>query len=149
MAMLLERYEHARLEVAQGMARSSEDQAMRTPAPGEWSAHETLAHLCVTERDTQFWLGGILLCNDPPNEPGNPSTVPEKMASVLSAAPTTAALLNHLAQDQADTLAMIAALRPEIVANKARYRRIGQTVFEMADHVHEHVAQLKAALAAK
>ena len=79
--------------------------------------------------------------------PGN-ARVPEKTAAVLAAAPTVTALLDRLAGDQADTLALLASLRPEIAANKARCHRIGGRVLELPDHMHEHAEQIRAALAA-
>jgi len=147
LAALLERYEKARSGLVKVMAGVSEEKAGWAPAEGEWSAKEAIAHLCVTERDLHYLLGDLLLGNET-HTPGNPSVLPEKLAAVLSAAPTVAGLLNRLAQDQADTLAIVAALRPEIIVNKARYHRIGQTVYDFADHVDEHIGQIRAALAA-
>ncbi len=149
LATLLERYEKARMEVVKATVGVSDERAGRRPQEGEWSAKDVIAHLCVAERDLQYALGEVLQGNEMWNSSGNPSTVPEKLAAVLSAAPTVAALLNRLHQDQSDTLAMIAALRPEIVANKARYRRVGSTVYDWPDHVHEHVEQIRAALSAR
>ena len=90
----------------------------------------------------------MLLGDELPNTPGNPSAVPEKIAAALAATPTVAGLLNRLADDQAYTLALVAALRPDVVANKARYHRIGLRAFELTDHVDEHTGQIRAALAA-
>ena len=129
------------------MAEAGEEQAGHAPAKGEWSAKETIAHLCVSMRDLQFWMGNLIIGDEPPITPGNPSVIPEKLTAVTNAAPTVKALLSRLAQDQADTLSIVAALRPEIVANKFRYRRIAQEVFESAEHISEHNEQLTAALA--
>ena len=148
LATLLERYEKARTDLVKATAGATELQAARAPMEGEWSAKETLAHLSVVERDVHSWLGQMILGIEEVKTPGNPSILPERLGAVLAAAPTVAALLNRFAQDQADTLAIVGALRPEILANRARYRRIAQFIFDMADHVHDHVAQIKAALAA-
>ena len=148
LATLLERYEKARTDVVKATAGVTEQQAGRAPSDNEWSAKEAIAHLSITERDLHCWLGDMILGNEQPKMPGNPSVLPEKLGAVLAAAPTVAALLNRFAQDQTDTLAIVAALRPEILANRARYGRIARTVFDMADHVHDHVGQIKAALVA-
>jgi len=145
---MLEKYEKERAGLVQAMAGASEEKAGRRPAAGEWSAKEVIAHLSVTERDLHYQLGEMLLGNEAPFMPGNLSAVPEKIAAALAGAPTVAGVLNRLAQDEADTMAMVASLRPEIVGNRARYRRIGFTVLDLIDHVHDHIEQVKAALAA-
>ncbi len=148
LATLLERYEKARTDMVKALAGASEEQAGRAPAEDEWSAREVLAHLSIVERDVHYWLGQMILGYEEARTTGNPATLPERLSAVLAAAPTVAALQNRFAHDQADTLAIVGALRPEIVANRARYRRIAQTIFDLADHVHDHVRQAKAALAA-
>lgn len=148
LATLLERYEKARTDLVKATAGATDRDAGRALAEGEWSAKETLAHLCLTERNLHYWLGDMILGDQQLATPGNPSTVAERLSATLAAAPTVTALLNRFAQDQSDTLAIVGALRPEILANRARYRRIAQTVIDMADHVHDHVSQIKAALAA-
>ena len=132
-------------ELAEAVAGLTEEQAEQEPAPGEWSVKQTLAHLSVTERDMLYWYGQVILGAWATEEAGNPSTVPEKLAMTLAVAPTVPALLERFRQDQAETLAFIRALRPEIVARKARYRRIAEMVLEMFDHVRDHIAQIRAA----
>jgi uncharacterized damage-inducible protein DinB len=132
-------------ELAEAVAGLTEEQAAREPAPGEWSVKQTLAHLSVTERDMLYWYGQVILGAWPSEEAGNPSTVPEKLAMTLAVAPTVPALLERFRQDQAETLAFIRALRPEIVARKARYRRIAETALEMLHHTRDHIAQIRAA----
>jgi uncharacterized protein YndB with AHSA1/START domain len=149
LATAMEAYDKARAGIVQAVAGASEEKAGRRPAEGEWSAKEVIAHLSVTERDYQYQLGEVLLGIEPLNTTGNPSAVPEKISAALAGAPTVAGLLNRLAEDQACTLALVAALRPEIVANIARYHRIGRTVLDAPEHIDEHVGQIKAALAAK
>jgi len=132
-------------ELAEAVAGLTEEQAEHEPAPGEWSVKQTLAHLSVTERDMLYWYGQVILGAWATEEVGNPSTVPEKLAMTLTVAPTVPALLERFRQDQAETLVFIRALRPEIVARKARYRRIAETALEMFDHVRDHIAQIRAA----
>jgi uncharacterized protein YndB with AHSA1/START domain len=135
-------------ELTQVFANVSDEKAARRPAADEWSAKEVLAHLSIAERDLVYYLGNLLAGIEEPYVGGNPNSVTERYAAVLAAAPTIDALLRRLAADQAETVALVAALRPEIVANKARYRRIGRQALDMADHIHEHMAQITAALAA-
>ena len=148
LALVTETYQRERAGVEQAVSGVDEERAGRRPAGGEWSVKEIIAHLSVSERDLHFQLGDVLQGEERSPAAPNPDIVPEKMAAALAAAPTVAALIARLAADQAGTLAMLAALRPEIVANKARYHRIALAVFEWADHVHEHTGQIKSALSA-
>jgi uncharacterized protein YndB with AHSA1/START domain/uncharacterized damage-inducible protein DinB len=132
-------------ELAEAVAGLTEDLAGREPAPGEWSVKQTLAHLSVTERDILYWYGQIILGEWASEMTGNPSTVPEKLAMTLAAAPAVPALLERFQQDQAESLAFIRSLRPDIVARKARYRRIAEMALEMFDHTREHIGQIRAA----
>jgi uncharacterized protein YndB with AHSA1/START domain len=148
LALLLERYEKARTDLVKAVSGATEAQAEHVPAEGEWSAKDTIAHLCVTERALHCALGDLLVGDDPADGSGNPTVTPEALAAARAGAPSLKGLLNRLAHDQAETLAIVGAMRPEIVANRARYRRIGRTVYEYADHTGEHTEQVKAALAA-
>lgn len=145
---LRQRYAKAQGILQTVLAGAGEEQAGRKPAPSEWSAKEALVHLCITERDLHYSLAQMLVGDEPAPSEGNTSTLPERLAAVLATAPTVHALHARLADAQTETLAMVMALRPQIVANRARYRRIGQTVLDYADHVGEHAEQIKAALAA-
>ncbi len=145
-AGLRERNAAAHGEVAAALAGVSEERAERSPKAGEWCAKEILAHLCSTERYTRFWIVQWILGNDPFYGQDNFDNRPEELVPYLVTKPSVAALLARLAQEQDETLAMVGALKPEIVANKARYRRIGQTVWDAVDHTRDHVAQIKAAV---
>ncbi len=147
-AMVKELCAKGQAKLAAVMAGVSEEQAGRLPADGEWSARQVLAHLIVTENDYRYTRSDLLLGGDQPFASGNPSALPEKIAAVLVVTPTIPALLKRLEQEQAEAAATLAALRPEFVANKARYRRIAVSVLDLDDHVDEHVDQIKAALAA-
>ena len=146
LATVRQAYPRESAGLAQALSGVSDDRAGRQPAGGEWSAKEVLAHLSVAERDLHYEVGKLLMGEEPVQTAGR-SRVPEKTAAVLATAPTVAALLDRLAGDQAGTLALLAALRPEIAANKARCHRIGQRVLDLPDHLHEHAEQIRAALA--
>jgi uncharacterized protein YndB with AHSA1/START domain len=148
LSLLIERYEQGRTALVKAVSGATEQQAEYIPAEGEWSAKDTIAHLCVTERYLQYALADMLLGNEQPNTPGNPTALQEVLAAVRAGAPATKALLNRLAQEQAETLAIVGAMRPDVMTNKARYRRIGRAVYDYADHTKEHIEQVKAALAA-
>jgi uncharacterized protein YndB with AHSA1/START domain len=138
-----EKQEQARQRLAEATAGVTEEEAGRAPKPDEWSVKQVLAHLSVTERDIQGWMG-LVVMGEEPSGGGNPSILPEKLAAALSGAPTVSALLARVTQDQEETLAMFAALTPEHRAHKARYRRMAQTLLEMPDHTQEHAKQIQA-----
>ncbi len=147
-AMAKDLHAKAQAKLAALMAGVSEEQAGRAPAEGEWSAKQILAHLIVAENDYRYTRGDLLLGVEQPFASGNPSALPEKIAAVLALNTTVPALLKRFEQEQAEAAATLAALRPEFIANKARYRRIALSVLDLDDHVDEHVDQIKAALAA-
>jgi len=148
-AMVKELCAKAQAKLAEVMAGVSEEKAGRAPAEGAWSAKQVLAHLIVTECDYRYYRSDLLLGVAQPDGAGNPSALPEKIAAVLAVTPTIPALLKRLEQEQAEAVATLAALRPEFIVNKARYRRIAMSVLDLDDHVDEHVDQIKAALAKK
>jgi len=97
----------------------SEEQAERTPAPGEWSIKQVLGHLCASERGFQVWVSDIILGR----EAGwIEARLPEQMAAVFVTAPTVSAILDHLERDFAESRGLVAALTPEHLAYKLRYR---------------------------
>lgn len=148
LAGLKEKYDQAQAKLAQALAGVSEEKAGKRPVEGEWSATETLAHLCVNESYNHYVLGCLLVGDEMLNTPGNASAVPECIAAAVAASPTVEALLKRLDREIAETLALAAAMRPEILENKARYRRMALTVEGICDHIDEHIEQIKAALAA-
>ena len=149
LTMLRERYAKANVALDQALAGASEEAAGRSPSDGEWSAKQVIAHLCATERFNQHYTTAAALVGDQVlNTPGNPTAVAEAVAAVLATVPGVASLRKRLVEEQEMTLGMVAAMRPEIVANRARYRRIAFGVYDLIDHIDEHAEQIKAALAA-
>ncbi len=129
-------------ELRQLLAGLTEAEAAEKPSGGEWSVKETLAHLSLSERYTQHWFTDVIVGTTGGQSGGNPTAAPEMLGMTLAAAPTVEGLLERLAQDMEETLALFAALRPEIVANKARYRAMASSL--LGDfHTRDHVAQIK------
>jgi uncharacterized protein YndB with AHSA1/START domain len=130
----------------QAVAGLSEEEAERRPSADEWSVRETVAHLAVSERDLHYILGDMILGTTISQSAGNPSAIPEKLAMTLSAAPTVEALLDRLEQDMRETLALFAALRPEVIAMRARYRQMASTMLHWPENGMNHVNQIRAAI---
>ena len=126
---------------------TTEEEASRRPSPDAWSVKEILAHLSVTERDLHHRLYQIVMRSWDDTPSGNPAMLPEALAAAMARTDTLSRLLDRFAQDQAETLAFFAALRPEVLANKARYRRLAETV-DMSEHTRQHIQQIAETLSA-
>lgn len=124
------------------------EQANHRPAPHVWSVNEMLAHLSVSERFFQRWCADIIVGNTRGQDDANPATTPELLATALGGNPTPEALVDRLEREMEETHALYAALRPEVVAMKARYRLL--VVALLSDlHLRDHIAQIRAAAAAE
>jgi uncharacterized protein YndB with AHSA1/START domain len=130
------------LDLRQALAGLSEHDADKKLPSDEWSVKETLAHLSVSVRFTQMEIADLISGKTYSQFDGNPTAVPEVLAMTLATAPTLEELLNRLEQDLEETMALFAALRPEIVAMKARYRDIATRLL-LPDHFREHVNHIK------
>lgn len=122
----------------------SDEEAARKPADDEWSAKETLAHLITAERDTQFWLAGVMTGQETPTFPNNSEA---RYAATISVFPTVIDMLQELKRSEAETTAMLAALPDDFLEhNKGSYWRIGNAFIAPPSHAETHVAQVQAAI---
>jgi len=140
-------------EIDAGLAKCfqgvSDAEASRAPAPGEWSAKETLAHLIAGERENHCWIADLI--NDSErwsDELENPSNVPARICATVQVFPTVPALLEELKRNETETAKIIAALSPEFVARKGTYWRLGYYLLQLPNHAREHLAQIRAAIEA-
>jgi uncharacterized protein YndB with AHSA1/START domain len=137
------RYQESDAELKAAVEGLMEAEAERCPAAGEWSVKQVLAHLSIAERDVQSYLGTVALAGWEDDGPHNPSIIPGRLAAVLAVTPTLKGLLERFLADEQETVAFVRGLPVETVAHKARFYRIGQNVTYFADHVREHVEQIK------
>lgn len=121
----------------------SEEQAEHRPAPDEWSAKETLAHLIGGERDTQFWLASMITDSETVNFPNNSTA---RYVAMLTTYASTAELLAALKHAEAESLAMLANLPDEFVQRRSSYWRIAQAWLFAPYHAVQHVPQIQAAI---
>jgi len=136
-------------ELARYLQGVSEAEAGCSPASGEWSAKETLAHLIICERDTQTWIGQLITDAEPWSEiAANQTNLPSRIHATISILGTVPALIGELECSEKETLATLAALPPEFVAHKGTYWRMGYFMFDLADHTVEHLKQMCAAIEA-
>jgi uncharacterized protein YndB with AHSA1/START domain len=118
----------------------TDEQAGIAPAEGEWSVKQVLAHLSAAERAFQGWVVDVLLGNGTFEIVGHLS---EQLAAVFASVSTAGALLDRFERDLAESRAIVASLTPEHLANKWRYRRIGQELIRFDSHTRDHVEQVQ------
>jgi uncharacterized protein YndB with AHSA1/START domain len=132
-------------DLRQALANVSEDEAGKRPSVDKWCIKEILAHLSLSERFTQQWFAGIIAGNTQGQFGGNPAALPEALTMTRAAAPTVEALLERLEKDMAETMVLFSALRPEVIAMKARYRAMASSLL-LGSHFRQHANQIKAAI---
>lgn len=120
----------------------SETQASARPAPGDWSAKETLVHLLYSER----WLHFVISCAVGGQRAGGYSNQLELIAAVADVYPLSE-LLAELRRSEQVTVASLRALPPDFVADKRQFMRLASNLgLGFAEHSRDHLAQIKAAL---
>jgi len=123
-----------------------EKQANARPAEGEWSVNELVAHFVLAQRDYQGWVADMI--NDVPVEDWlmNRSNLPARITALTARLGTLPALLDELAQAQAETSTLIAFFPESFVSQRKHlYRRAaGWELREIPDHYYqEHQEQFR------
>jgi len=125
----------------------SEAEADREPAPGEWSAKQTLAHLIHTERgwiaNLDDSVGGYERLAD--DWGGN---LPTHVNATVKAYGTVRGLLDELKRLSIEMVAFLAALPNSFVERKASYFLTAAQMLELESHTISHTNQINAAIAA-
>lgn len=135
-------YEQANPELEAILGGISDEQASRHPAPGEWNAKEVLAHLIAGERDTQNWIGSLVVGDEVNTLVNNVDT---RIKATVAVFDTLPALVDEFKRAQAETVAMVATLPPDFVAHKGSYVKMGRGLLE-AFHIQNHIGQIRAAV---
>jgi uncharacterized damage-inducible protein DinB len=125
----------------------TEEDAAKKPVRDAWSVREILAHLSASERAQQQWMADVISGATPGQYGANAAALYELVAMTLAAAPTAEGLLQRLEQDMEETLALFSALRPEIVAMRARYRAMAESLLAEF-HWDTHLTQIHATIEA-
>lgn len=123
----------------------SEAEASKRPGENEWSVKEVVAHLVMSERGEQYFLGSLVNGDEPLAGPGN---LPAIYKAFLSVYPTLADVREAFRKAQAETLAFIRELPDQFVAKTPTYTRAGQALLQVALHPNLHFEQIRAAIEA-
>lgn len=125
----------------------TEAEADREPAPGEWSAKQTLAHLIHTERS---WIsnlddavGGYERLAD--DWGGN---LPAHINATVAAYGSFKQMLDELKRLSDEMVGFLAALPKSFIERKASYFLNAVQVLEFESHTLSHIEQINAAIAA-
>ena len=140
-------YEGGLAEVEQCFENATDEQAMAKPDPKEWSALEVVAHLIQGERFNQIYLTGLIDGYEPVTD-GFGGNIDAQVAATVKANPSVALMLSALRRTVEETLAYVAMISDDFVANKGSYYRFGFGLLQPNFHLTGHTEQIKAALSA-
>ncbi|MBI3161208.1 MAG: SRPBCC domain-containing protein [Chloroflexi bacterium] len=140
-------YESALVDLEKAFDGFADEQAMARPAPGEWSALETVAHLISGERFNNIFLTGLIDGYEPVTD-GFGSNVHAQVQATVKTHPSIDLMLGALRRAVDETLAYTALIPDEFVANKGSYYRYAVLLLQPDFHLTAHLEQIKAALAA-
>lgn len=134
-------------EMTQCLAGVSEEQASFKPAPGEWSAKESLAHLIHSERETHSWIGDLLGGNERRADDWG-GNINERNRATIAAYPSLSELLEELKRSKIETVELVRALPPAFTRRKGSYWRLAYNLLESHLHPRLHMDQMAATVAA-
>jgi uncharacterized protein YndB with AHSA1/START domain len=146
--LLAEQLKEVDQELKAAVEGLTDEAAEQSPAEGEWSVKQVLAHLSSGERGLHNLLVNWAVNGWLDGGPIGADAVPGQLEAVLAVTPTLQGLLEQYLTDEAQTVAFLRRLPEETVAHKARYRRIGEAVLNGPGHTREHIEQIKTTSAA-
>jgi hypothetical protein len=125
----------------------TDEQAMRRPAPNEWSALEVVAHLIQGERFNANYLTSLIDGYEPTTD-GFGDNVTASVEAVVKANPSIKEMMDALRRISEEYLIYISIIPAEFAANKGSYYRFGSAVLQPNFHFDAHAEQIKNALTA-
>jgi uncharacterized protein YndB with AHSA1/START domain len=125
----------------------SENDAAHSPAPGEWSAVQTLAHLVHSERFQISNLGDLVTGYQSIADDfgGNPITHIDATVTAFGGVPGLLAEMKRLSVEMVN---LAASLPPDFLAWKCNYLNLGNALLNgMFPHTQSHIEQIRNAIA--
>ncbi len=144
---LRERYDAAIATLEAAFADVPDDVAARRSAPDEWSAHDVLAHLVLTER---AWLGTVddIVTGYERVADGWGGNVDAHVAATARAYGSATALLGELRTLESELVAYVESLPGTFATHRALYGNLARQALEQPGHAELHRAQIDAAIGA-
>ena len=140
-------YEQGLETLAQCFEGYTDEQAMKRPAPKEWSALEVVAHLIQGERFNINFLTSLIDGYEPASD-GFGDNVTAAVEATVKANPSIAQMLDALRRISEEYLAYVSIIPAEFVANKGSYYRFGSGLLQPNIHLLAHAQQIRDALSA-
>lgn len=142
-----EMYESALTALEKCFESSTDEQAMKRPAPNEWSALEIVAHLIHGERFNSILLTSLIdgyeLTSD-----GFGTNVTAQVEAMVKANPSVETMLHMLRRTVEEVLAYTELIPEEFTQNAGSYYRFGSSLLQPNFHITAHIEQINEALAA-
>lgn len=143
-AHTLETYDSLAAEFEALIKDVPESTLAQSPAPGEWSVNENIAHLIWAERFVQATLWNIYGGGFGVDWPDNNAV---HLAAILPNFPTNADLMAELKRGYTATIAAIKVLPPEAADQKVILNRFAEEIESHVGHSREHITQIQETLA--
>jgi uncharacterized protein YndB with AHSA1/START domain len=119
--------------------------AAQRPAPEEWSAKETVAHLIAGQRWAIQFIGDRLANQEGADWNANNTHVVAALAKTYA---TVADLITELNRIRTETLNLLRSLPEDFLVKRGSWARMHQFTNFFEEHDHEHHEQIKKALEA-
>ncbi len=142
------KYDQAFTELEAAFSGVSENEAGQCPAPGEWNAKQTLAHLIHTERN---WLANIddLLGGYERNADDFGGNISAHIDATVTAFNGASGMINEMKRLADEVVAYLENLPADFVQRKGDYLHVGSVMLNgMLPHTQSHIEQIRAAIAA-
>lgn len=140
-------YEQGLETLAKCFEGCTDEQAMKRPAPGEWSALEVVAHLIQGERFNINYLTSLIDGYEFTSD-GFSDNVNASVEAMVKANPSIKLMMETLRRISEEYLIYISLIPAEFAANKGSYYRFGFGLLQPNFHLNAHADQIKQALEA-
>jgi hypothetical protein len=130
------------------LAGVSEAEASLKPGPQTWNVKQTLAHLIQGERFNHQWIGELVSGFEGAydRDAGNSDI---RIDATVHAFPTVGDLTAELKRLNAETVSLLENLPDAFVRGRHTYWRLASAMLEESySHIDDHLAQMRAAVAA-
>ncbi len=146
-AKLRHDYQEALSAIHHALEGVMDDEASLSPAVGEWSIKEIVAHLIHTEEGLRSWIHQLVMGQEQVSDDYVDNLTIHNQATV-KAYFALEALMAALEYQTSETVNLVELLPKDFSAHKGTFWRMGQTLVQMPGHIQSHIPQIEAALSA-
>lgn len=146
-AEVRQRYKRVQAEIEAFITTITDEEASFNPEPGEWSVKQTLAHLILSERSYQSWLGDFATGFEPFYDDWG-GNLDARVDAIIAIYPTLQEEFQAFRRASDETIELYARLPDELLENKGIYFKIAYQALEDPYHSETHLEQMRAAVEA-